>query len=178
MLSLEFKKNICYKNEKLYKLKNILIKPFTNIYKGSVIKQSTFIGHNVLIRENCIIGHSSKVGSYSELSNNCIIGNNVTIHSKVFICEFTIIEDNVFIGPGVIFTNSKYPKSKNSKSELVAPEISKNVKIGAGSIILPGIKIGCNSLIGAGTIVSKNIPPNKIAYGNPLKIFTLNAKYQ
>ena len=134
------------------------------IYFGNHFGTNCFIGHNSLIREENKIGNNVKIGSYTEVAFNCIIKKKTKIHSHCFICENSRIGENVFIGPNVTFTNSKFPNQINSKKELNSPIINDNVIIGAGSVIMPGIKIGRNSIIGAGSLVTKDVPANKIFY--------------
>ncbi len=126
----------------------------------------------------CTIGDNTKIGTFVEIQKNAFIGSNCKISSHSFICEGVKIGNGVFIGHNVTFTNDKYPKAVNSEgslkneSEWVLEEtiIEDEVAIGSGSTILSGITIGKRSLIGAGSVVTKNIPPNVIAYGNPAKV--------
>lgn len=131
------------------------------IYYDNTIGSNNFIGHNTLIRNSNKIGNDVKIGSNTEIAFNCIIKDSVKIHSNCFICEDSYIGKNVFLGPNVTFTNSKYPNKANSKQHLKSPIIEKNTVIGACSIIMPGIKIGSNVIIGAGSLVSKDIASNK-----------------
>ena len=103
------------------------------------------------------------------IEKNVRIGNNVTIKTSVSLWSGVIIEDNVFIGPGVQFCNDKYPKSKQYTDHLKTL-LRDNCSIGSGSIILPGVTIGANSMVGAGSVVTKDIPDNAVAYGNPCKV--------
>jgi len=109
------------------------------------------------------IGEDTKVGSYTEIGNNVKIGKKCIISSFVFIPEGVEIEDDVFVGPKVCFTNDKYPPSKNWSKTIV----KKGARIGANATILPGITIGENSLIGAGSVVTKSIPAGEVWAGCP-----------
>ena len=146
---------------------NGLIRSHTVIYDGNIIGSDFNTGHHVLIRESNIIGDFVSIGSNTVIEHHIKMGNHVRIHSSAFIPEETIIEDNVWIGPNVVITNAKYPLSPNVKKELKGATLRKNVKIGANCTLLPGVEIGENSLIGAGSLVTKNIPANKVAFGNP-----------
>jgi len=146
---------------------NGLIRSHTVIYEGNLIGSDFMTGHHVLIREDNIIGNFVSIGSNTVIEHHIKMGNHVRIHSCAFIPEETMIEDNVWIGPNVVITNAKYPLSPNVKKELKGATLRKNVKIGANCTLLPGIEIGENSLIGAGSVVTKNIPANKVAFGNP-----------
>ena len=145
------------------------------IRSGSVIYGDVKIGHNfrtghhVLIRENTTIGDNAQIGTNSIVEGNCVIGDHVNIQSNVYVTWGMRIEDGVFIGPCSVTTNDKNPPATD-RSLLKAPILRKNCVIGAGVIILPGIEIGENSLIGAGSVVTKNISRNVIAYGNPCRV--------
>jgi len=121
----------------------------------------------------CEIGDDTQIGSYTEIKRGAVIGNNCRIQSYVFISEGTRIGNNVFIGPRVIFLNDKYPtaeKARNSSWNLEAALVEDNVSIGGGAIILPRVKIKKNSMIGAGSVVTKDIPEYAVVYGNPARI--------
>jgi len=140
-------------------------------------------GENVIIHDlvnlyGCEIGDNTKIASFVEIRRTVKIGKNCKIEPFTFIPKGVIIEDEVFIGPHVTFTNDKYPKATTESGELKKNEdwkISKIVvkgraSIGAGAVILPGVTIGENSIIGAGAVVTKDVPPNKIVIGNPAKV--------
>jgi acetyltransferase-like isoleucine patch superfamily enzyme len=129
----------------------------TNIWQFCVILPGAKIGQNCNICSHCF------------LENDVIIGNNVTIKNGVFLWDGIVVEDDVQIGPNVSFTNDKYPRAKQP-FVLQRTLIKRRASIGAGSIILGGIIIGESSLVGAGSVVTKNIPDFTIWYGNPAKI--------
>jgi acetyltransferase-like isoleucine patch superfamily enzyme len=156
--------------EELQLGENAIIRSHTVIYYGNKIGSNFVTGHHVLIREENLIGNNVSIGSNTVVEHHVKIGNNVRIHSNAFIPEFTEIEDDAWIGPNVIITNAKYPRSPNVKKELKGAYIRKGAKIGANCTILPGLEIGENSLIGAGSVVTINVPPNKVVVGNPAKI--------
>ena len=117
----------------------------------------------------CVIGNNSKIDAFVYIESGVKIGNNVKIRPFVFIPEGVEIEDNVFIGPGVIFTNDKYPRVKG-KWRLLKTLVKKGASIGAGAVILPGITIGETAIVAAGSVVTKDVPPNAIVAGNPARI--------
>lgn len=142
-----------------------------------------FIGENVTIYDfvnlyGCTIKDNCKIGPFVEIQKGVIIGENCKIESHSFICEGVTVEDNVFIGHGVNFTNVMYPRAINADGKLQEPSdwiLSKTVvksgaSIGTGATILCGITIGENSLIGAGAVVTKDVPANTIVAGNPAHI--------
>jgi acetyltransferase-like isoleucine patch superfamily enzyme len=125
----------------------------------------------------CEIGDGSKIGCFVEIQKNAKIGKNVKVSSHTFICEGVTIEDNVFIGHNVSFINDKYPRSTTQDGGLqtekdwhVVPTLVKNgASIGTSSTILCGVTIGENAIIGAGSVVTKDVPPNTIVAGVPAK---------
>lgn len=126
----------------------------------------------------CEIGDGSKVGAFVEIQKNVKIGNNVKISSHTFICEGVTIEDNVFIGHNVSFINDKYPRATNPDGSLqteadwkvVPTVVKKGASIGTSSTILCGVTIGENAIIGAGSVVTKDVPANTIVAGVPAKV--------
>jgi len=123
----------------------------------------------------CEVGKNTKIDAFVYIEEGVKIGDNTKIRPFVFIPTGVTIGNNVFIGPNVTFTNDKYPKS-TGEWELLETVVENDVSIGAGSVILPGIIIGENSLIGAGSVVTKTIPPNSIAVGNPAKVISKRKK--
>ncbi|NHI94818.1 MAG: N-acetyltransferase [Candidatus Lokiarchaeota archaeon] len=148
---------------------NSTIRSYSIIYGDVKIGNRFTTGHRIMIREKTTIGESVIIGTNSIIDGNCQIGNNVSIQSGVYVTWGVKVEDNVFMGPFSKTTNDKYPPTRD-KSALIGPVLKKGCSIGSGAIILPGIEIGENTLIGAGSIVTKNIPPNVIAFGNPCKV--------
>lgn len=148
---------------------NAVIRSHSVIYSGNKIGDNFETGHGIMIRESNIIGNNVRIGSGTNIEYKVTIGNNVNIHSQVFIPEFSIIEDDCFIGPNVVLTNARYPQSPGAKKSLKGPVIKKNAKIGANSTILPGVVIGENALVGAGSTVTKDVPSNEVVAGNPAR---------
>jgi acetyltransferase-like isoleucine patch superfamily enzyme len=146
------------------------IRSGTVIYSGSSIGQNLETGHNVVIREQNIIGDNLRIWGSSTIDYGCCIGNNVRIHNRVYVAQFTQIEDNVFLGPGVTFTNDIHPGCPNAVKCMEGPRIKKGAQIGANTCVLPRIIIGENAVIGAGSVVTKDVPPGAVAYGNPAQI--------
>jgi acetyltransferase-like isoleucine patch superfamily enzyme len=149
---------------------NANIRSHTVIYGGNKIGDNFNTGHHVLIRELSEIGNNVSIGSHNLIEHHVKIGNNVRIHSFCEIAEFTIIEDDVFISTGISITNARYPKCKDSKMHLKSAIIRRGVIIGANAVILPNVELGENCLIGAGAVVTKNVPPNAIVIGNPARV--------
>ena len=126
----------------------------------------------------CEIGDESKIGAFVEIQKNARVGKRCKISSHTFICEGVVIEDNVFIGHGVTFTNDTYPRATTSDGSLqteadwnVEPTVvHKGASIGSGSTLLCNISIGENAIVGAGSVVTKDVPPNAIVVGNPARV--------
>ncbi|MDD1708362.1 MAG: N-acetyltransferase, partial [Methanoregulaceae archaeon] len=138
------------------------------IYCEVTIGNKFQCGHNVLIREKTTIGNNTSVGTASIIEGYSSIGSNVSIQSMVFVPTRTEIRDNVFIGPGAVLTNDRYPPT--GKPELIGPILEEKAVIGAKSVILPGIRIGKGAAVAAGAVVTRNVPAGKMAMGTPAKI--------
>ena len=148
------------------------------IIKNCKIGKDTQIFHFVNLY-GCKIGANCLIGSFVEIQKGVKIGNNCRIQSHSFICEGVTLEDEVFIGHGVIFVNDKYPSVKtaiNKTWKLREVLIKKGANIGSGAVILAGVTIGENALVGAGAVVTKNVPPNAVVIGNPAK--TIDKHYE
>jgi len=143
----------------------------------SIIGSNTKIWHFSHIREGCEIGNDVSIGQNVYIDTGVKIGNNCKIQNNVSIYKGVTIEDNVFIGPSVTFTNDLYPEVGGWDNErLVSTLIKEGASLGANSTIICGISIGKQSLIGAGSVVTKNIKNNTVAYGNPATVKKDNYK--
>lgn len=137
--------------------------------------QTENIGNNTIIWQFCIVLKNAKIGSNCNINcnvfieNDVIIGDNVTIKPGVQVWDGVTLEDNVFIGPNVTFTNDLIPRSKQYPVEFSKTLVKKGASIGANSTIIAGNTIGENALIGAGSVVTKDIPSHTVWFGNPAK---------
>jgi acetyltransferase-like isoleucine patch superfamily enzyme len=126
----------------------------------------------------CEIGDNSKIGAFVEIQKNASIGRDVKVSSHTFICEGVTIEDQVFVGHNVSFINDKYPRSVNAGGRLqtesdwriVPTRVKRGASIGTGSTILCGVTIGENAIVGAGSVVTKDVPPNAVVAGVPARL--------
>ena len=126
----------------------------------------------------CTIDDNSRIGAFVEIQKGAFIGKNCKISSHTFICEGVHIRDNVFVGHGVMFTNDLFPRATNSDGsaqtetdwKVIETVVNKGASIGSNATILCGITIGENALIGAGSVVTKDVPPNTVVAGVPAKI--------
>jgi len=144
---------------------NALIRSETIVYGETTIGNNFQTGHRVTIRERSMLGNNVRVGTLSDIQEDCSIGNYVSMHSNVFVGEKSVIKDYVWIFPHVILTNDPTPPSQT----IIGVTVEAYAAIAAGSIILPGVNIGEDSLVGAGSVVSKNVEKETLAVGNPAK---------
>lgn len=155
--------------DKLIIGKNCLIRPFSTIYAGTRIGNNFQTGQGISIRENNIIGDDVLVGTNTVLEFGNKIGKGTRIHSNCFL-EMVTLEEYVFIGPNVVFTDDLHPMNcPRYKDCLGGAKVKKFARIGAGVTILPGVIIGKNSLVGAGSVVINDVADNTVVVGTPAR---------
>src|ERR1700731_2306401 len=140
---------------------------------GQGVKLSKFIN-----LYGCEVGDETKIGAFVEIQKNATVGKRCKISSHTFICEGVTIEDNVFIGHGVMFINDSYPRATAVNGNLQTETdwkvertvVGKGASIGSGATILANLTVGDNAIVGAGSVVTKNVPANSIVAGNPAKV--------
>ncbi len=148
-----------------------------------VIAPDVRLGRDVAIYNfvnlyGCEIGDNTKVGSFVEIQKGARVGRNCKISSHTFICEGVTVEDEVFIGHGVKFINDKYPRATRDDGQLQTDEdwavvqtiVRRGASVGTGATILGGVEIGERAIVGAGSVVTRNVPPGSIVAGNPAKV--------
>ncbi|MFH1038061.1 MAG: acyltransferase [PVC group bacterium] len=143
------------------------IRSGTVIYSNVTVGKRLETGHNVIIREETRIGDNVSIWNNTVIDYGCIVGSNVKIHCNVYIAQFTEIGDNVFFGPGVTVANDRHPVCTLC---MRGPKIKEGARIGVNVTILPQVIIGEYSLVGAGSVVTKDVPPYTLVYGMPARI--------
>ena len=147
------------------------------------IASNVILGENVSLQDfinlyGCRIGDNTKIGPFVEIQKNVTVGRNCKIQSHSFLCEGVSIEDEAFIGHGVMFINDRYPRSATASGALqteadwkvVPTVIKKGASIGSNATILCGITVGEGAIVGAGSVVTKDVPPHTVVAGNPAKV--------
>jgi acetyltransferase-like isoleucine patch superfamily enzyme len=154
----------------------LVIGPGARIRSGTVIHAGTTIGarletgHNTVIREENTVGDDFHLWNNSVVDYGCIIGSGVKVHCNVYVAQFTVIEDGVFLAPGVTVANDPHPGCPFSKECMRGPLIKRGAQVGVNATLLPFVTIGERALIGAGSVVTRDVPPLAVAYGNPARI--------
>ena len=146
-----------------------ILRPFTTIYAGTRIGDRLQTGQGASIREKNVIGDDVSIGTHSVLEFRNRIGNRVRIHSLCFL-EMVTIEEDVFIAPGVVFTDDLHPMCPRYQDCLGGAKVETRAKIGAQSTILPGVTIGRSALVSAGSLVTKDVPQGTVVAGQPAKV--------
>jgi acetyltransferase-like isoleucine patch superfamily enzyme len=145
----------------------------SDVKLGKGVRLSNFIN-----LYGCEIGDETKIGAFVEIQKNATVGKCCKISSHSFICEGVVIEDQVFIGHGVMFINDSYPRATTAEGcmqtetdwKVERTVIKKGASVGSGTTILPNTIVGENAIVGAGSVVTKDVPPNAIVAGNPARI--------
>ena len=151
--------------------------------KTKKIASNVILGENVVLNDfinlyGCSIGDNTKIGPFVEVQKNAFIGKRCKISSHTFICEGVTIEDDVFVGHGVMFINDKYPRSTNESGELQTEEdwevistiVKQGASIGSNATLLCGITVGSGSIVGAGSVVTRDVPDKAVVAGNPARV--------
>ncbi|MGF6147837.1 Putative acetyltransferase SACOL2570 [Kingella potus] len=134
------------------------------------IGEGTRIWQFAVVLADAAIGKNCNICAHTLIENDVVIGNNVTVKSGVYLWDGIVLEDDVFVGPNATFTNDKMPRSKQYPPEFLKTVVRKGASIGANATILPGIELGEYCMVGAGAVVTKNVPPRSIVAGNPARI--------
>ncbi|MDD3826500.1 MAG: DapH/DapD/GlmU-related protein [Anaerolineae bacterium] len=147
-----------------------VIRSHTVIYASNDIGDGFQTGHGVLIREANSIGHRVSIGSHTVVEHHVRLADGVRIHSQAFIPEFSVIEEEAWIGPNVVFTNAIHPRCPRVKDCLRGPIIRRGAKVGANATLLPGVEVGEMALVAAGAVVTRDVPAGAVVAGNPARV--------
>ncbi len=142
------------------------------IFPDVRIGETTRIGNFVMIRSQTSIGEGCVIGSYVDIEGEVVIGHHVSLQSGVYITRGVVVEDEVFCGPRVITMNDKriVHRRPNLTWDRAAPKILRAARVGGGSVLLPGVTVGENALVGAGSVVTRDVPDRAIVVGNPARV--------
>jgi len=140
------------------------------IYAGSSIGADFQTGHNIVVREECAIGDHVSIWNNTTIDYGCRIGNNVKIHTNCYVAQFTVLEDDVFMAPGVTVANDIHPGCPYSADCMRGPTIKRGTQVGVNVTFVPMVTVGEYCLIAAGAVVTKDIPPYSLVVGNPGRV--------
>jgi UDP-2-acetamido-3-amino-2,3-dideoxy-glucuronate N-acetyltransferase len=144
------------------------IHPLADVQTNKIGK-STMVWQYTVILPGASIGENCNINCHTFIENDVVIGNNVTVKSGVFLWDGLFIEDNVFIGPNATFTNDKFPRSKQYPDGFQKTRLANGSSIGANATILGGVTVGSFAIVGAGSVVTKDVPAHALVVGNPAK---------
>ncbi|MEK6960584.1 MAG: DapH/DapD/GlmU-related protein [Nanoarchaeota archaeon] len=156
------------KNRELVVGAKSVIRAHSIIYQGTTIGAGLQTGHGTVIREENNIGSNLQIWSGSTIDYGCALGDDILVHNQVYIPQFTIIENGVFLAPGVKIANDKYPMKK---MDLKGPTIKRGARVGMGTVLNPEITIGENAYVASGSMVTKDVPAREVWMGNPARRF-------
>lgn len=148
----------------------IRIHPSAEVSPDAQVGEGTVIWNNVQVRENAVIGRDCSLGKDVYIDNGAIVGNGVKFQNCVNVCVGVTIEDDVLVGPHVTFTNDLYPRAFNSGWNLIPTLVKTGASIGGGVVVVCGTVIGEYAMVAAGCVVSRDVPPNALVMGNPMRI--------
>lgn len=147
--------------------------PGAIVYENVRIGEEPIIAHYAVIREETVIGDRFRMWVHAVIDYGCQIGHDVKLHCGVYLAQGTVLEDEVFMGPGSVTTNDRHPGSSHGKACFQGPVIRRGAQIGARAVILPGITVGVRALVGAGSVVTKDVPPEAVVVGNPARVIKM-----
>ena len=147
----------------------VVLRSHTVIYAGVVMGRGGQTGHAAQIRELTELGDNVSVGSHSVIEHHVRIADGVRIHSQVFVPEFSVLEEDAWLGPNVVLTNARFPRGRDIKNRLSGAIIEAGAILCANCTILPGVRIGKRAIVGAGAVVVRDVEPGSVVVGNPAR---------
>lgn len=139
----------------------------TVLYTGARIGARLTTGHHVVIREDSLVGDDVSVWTGSVIDYGCRIGDRVKIHTNCYVAQFSAIGDDAFLAPGVTFANDMFPGSEESSAHMRGPYVGAGAQLGVNVTVLPFVRIGAGTIVGAGSVVTRDLPDGVVAVGNP-----------
>lgn len=146
------------------------LRSHTVIYGGNTIGRGFQTGHGALLREGNRVGNSVVVGSHSVVEGRCRFEDHAVVHSNCFIGEETLLRRNAWVGPGVVTLNTKFPRCAYKEACFDPPVVGRDAVVGGGAILMPGVKIGEGSMVAAGAVVTRSVPPRTLVVGSPAHV--------
>lgn len=150
--------------------KNVRIHPTAIVEDGAKIGEGTSIWHHAHVRNNSELGRGCVLGKGVYIDTGVKIGHNARIQNRVSVYQGVIVGNNVFLGPHMVFTNDSFPRAFNQEWKIVKTLVKDGVSIGANAVIICGLTLGEFCMIGSGSVVTKDVPPHALVYGNPARI--------
>ncbi len=147
--------------------RNARLRSGTVIYAGSRVGSGFETGHHVVVREGAVIGDDVSIWSNTVVDYGCRLGDRVKVHCNCYLAQFTELEDDVFLAPGVTVANDLFPGLPESAAAMAGPRIEAGAQVGVNVTILPYVTIGAGAIVGAGSVVTRDIPAGFVAFGNP-----------
>jgi acetyltransferase-like isoleucine patch superfamily enzyme len=142
----------------------------TVLYDGTRIGDRFETGHHVVVREGCEIGDDVSIWTGTVVDYGCRIGDRVKIHTGCYVAQYTVIEEDAFLAPGVRFANDLYPGDEESARRMTGPVVGRGAQLGVNVTVLPYVVIGAGCLVGAGSVVTRDLPPGSVAHGSPARV--------
>jgi acetyltransferase-like isoleucine patch superfamily enzyme len=141
------------------------------VFAGTTLGERVIVGDGARVRERCVIGDDVVIGSGSLIENDTTVGGLTRIQAEAYITAYSTLEENVFIAPCVVTTNDNYMGRTEKRHELIkGPTIRRGARVGGGAILCPGVEIGEEAFVGAGAVVTKDVPPRVVVVGNPARV--------
>ncbi|MBD3188576.1 N-acetyltransferase [Candidatus Bathyarchaeota archaeon] len=148
----------------------VRIHPTAIVEDGAIIGEGTMVWHHAHVRSGAVLGRKCILGKGVYVDEGVKVGNGVKIQNRVSLYHGVVVGNNVFLGPHAVFTNDKHPRAFNQDWEIVNTTIEDGASIGANAVIVCGITIGKFAMVGSGSVVTRDVPPHALAYGNPALI--------